>query len=74
MFALFQTTFLLATNYKDVEHRLHILKRMNSYDFMGVPRLVYLLQMLKADIVCRLAGRITGKEPIVGLERMPSVA
>ena len=69
----------LSSKLRDAELRLHIIKRINSYDFTVIPRLVYLLRALKADIVhgylftaeiyCRIAGRIAGTKLIVGSER-----
>jgi glycosyltransferase involved in cell wall biosynthesis len=69
----------LSSKLRDAEQRLHIIKPINSFDFTVIPRLAYLLRVLKADIVhgylftaelvSRVAGRIAGTKLIVGSER-----
>ncbi len=63
----------------DGEHRLHVVKKYNRCDLTVVPRLARLLKKLNAhvvhgflfsaEIVSRLAGRLTGTKLIVGSER-----
>jgi glycosyltransferase involved in cell wall biosynthesis len=63
----------------DADRRLHIVNKVNRFDFTVVPRLSRLLQRLEADIVHgylfaadiagRLAGRIAGTQVVIGSER-----
>ena len=69
----------LGNQLRDVNVRLHIIKKLNKVDFTVVPRLVKLLKFLNADIVhsflfasdiaSRLAGHFAGTKLIIGSER-----
>lgn len=69
----------LGKHLRDSEHRLHIVSKMNKFDFTVVPRLARLLKKLNADVVhsylfsadiaSRLAGRLAGTKLVVGSER-----
>lgn len=69
----------LAELLTDAERRLHVIRRMNRWDFTVVLRLARLLKTLRADIVhgflfsaeiaSRLAGRLAHTPLVLGSER-----
>lgn len=69
----------LAGALTDAEHRLHIVRKRNRFDFTVVLRLARLLRTLKADIVhgylfsaeiaSRLAGHLVNTTLVIGSER-----
>lgn len=69
----------LAADLEEADRRLHVVKMKHGFDFIGVLRLARLLRKVradivqayqfKADIICRLAGRMAGTAAVIGAER-----